>query len=250
MLPLYVDISNTYSSFVSEKLKKYFKIVPTSDVGIYFSSSNLNNPKKIKILILEHGNFVFDDVDRMLKTDWDLVISPRMFDVTTKKFILTSFYEQYVIENLEVNKNLKLSDKIIYCSQPLKEDKRNIGYDQIQLENFIETILKKNNIKKSLLVRIHPREERASGVIYSNALESLLNKHDTWIGHSSMILYAAREIGRNSIILENKFVLDEKMENFIVDKLETYESLDKRYNSKMNEIINLISKLIVEDHEY
>lgn len=250
MLPLYVEISNTYSNFVSEKLKKYFKIVPTSNVGIYFSSSNLKNLKKTKILILEHGNFVFNDVDRMLKIDWDLVISPRMIDISAKKFLLASFYEQYVIENLVENKSPMVSDTIIYCSQPLKEDNRKIGYDQIELELFIQSILKKNNIAKSLLVRIHPREERATNKYYSEPLENLIMSYDTWIGHSSMILYAAREIGKNSIILEDKLVLDGKVESLIVDKLKNYKKVVKVYHSKMNEIIDMIKKLIVEGHEY
>ncbi|EQC43246.1 hypothetical protein [Bacteriovorax sp. Seq25_V] len=247
---IFVDEPNSYSKFVSKILSQFFTISPTSKVGVYFSSSSTENLKEVKILVLEHGNFVFKDLEKINKIEWDLVISPRNIEFNAKKLLLKSFYEEFILTKYEIPCQSYLAEEIVYCSQPLKEDKRNIGYEQIQLERFIEEILRKNNIKRNLLVRVHPREDRAKYFKYDKPIEDLLPVYSTWIGHSSMILYGAKACGHNAIIIENEFQLDENLEKFIISRLKTRVNQMISRKRCLEEIIQQIKKFNVEDREY
>lgn len=223
---------DNYSQDVFNLLKDQLNFSDDGKIQLLFpyNVSQFNKNKK-NILILDYGYFTFDPITEIsTKYDWDLIISPLPLKTSSivKEF---SFCEEIFRSQTKQSEN-HLKD-IVFCSQPLKEDQRHISYDQYQLEVFIRSTLKKSFPELNLLVKAHPRENRSSNL--EGTIFETLERYDTWIGHSSMVLYGAKALGHKVLILKDFQNLNEKMESSIIEFL----SKEKPNIEKVNLDINL-----------
>lgn len=200
--------NDSYSKEILNYLKDKVDIKEEAEISICFPC-NIENFKfsKKNILILDHAYFAFNDVAKLISFDWDLIVTAKELE-TEKKQIVISFHDQILKSQVKVAKTFR--KEYIYCSQPIKEDEKNLAYDQYELEAFLKSIFDENE----LLLRAHPREERVSEV--EGSINFLLENYDKWIGHSSTVLYGARSLGHKVLTLEQYPNLNDDMRDIIL----------------------------------
>jgi hypothetical protein len=205
---------DSYSAEVLDFLKGKLSLSEYAETQILFPCTAIKfNPNFKNILILDHGHFAFESIDLLAsKYNWNLILSPRSLS-TNVKINHVSLYEEIIKEKTTIQGD-SFSKDYIFCSQPLFEDNRDIGFDQYQLENYLKEIFKEEFKGIDLLLRAHPRESRNSDL--AGSIYDLLASHDKWIGHSSMVLYGAKSLGHKVFSLNNSDQLDDNLKLKIV----------------------------------
>lgn len=152
------------------------------------------------VQLLDHGHFTSGDFKRCAVTP-DLRIQPKAYTHTSIRTIEWSAYEAFVQKNVRPRKPALRG--VLFCSQPLFEDRR--GIDQFNLLHEVQRLLLQRCL--DLYVLRHPRESRSLPDSLANIQEytggplDALAEDFAWVGYDSMPLFGAKFIGKKAFII-------------------------------------------------
>ncbi len=163
--------------------------------------------KNIKLILLLDWNHIgFNDYSNIIKNDVFYVIySP--FELCKKYRQIPSIHSSMMKASVTLG-NLNTHD-LFFCSQPILEDRKDIGYTQYDLIREALTLAKISKVK--LFIKRHPREISAIPDDLKNeplifwweeSIEKALSLFKRWIGLNSIVLYDAKYLGHEVTFLK------------------------------------------------
>jgi hypothetical protein len=150
-------------------------------------------------LLLDHNHFGFQDYKKIydLKKP-EIIFSPQKF-VTGIKFItIPSLHYLMMKERVVFAENINRQD-LFFCSQPLKEDRPDIGFDQFDLLEIVLKEAKQKGVR--VYYKPHPRESGfvpkscSESMVFKDKIEVALGSFTNWYGFNSMPLFTAQSLG-------------------------------------------------------
>lgn len=186
---------------------KWVVLSPTIDQRAKEFLSSL--PSECKVALLLDWNFSgFNDYQELLETGRiNLIFSP--FRIPGYKTVsIPSPHAAMIRGRVELSSAINQKD-LFFCSQPLREDRPNLGFDQFDLMRKVMEIARERNVL--LYIKRHPRElselpqdlkENSRLVVWSESLENALGRFTRWYGYNTIALYDARELGHQVTFLD------------------------------------------------
>jgi len=190
------------------------------------------------LLILDFCHFDFMSLEKYIdQLKPEFIISP--YKLPSVKAIQVSI--NLLKTQDQVKTKATNSSDIIFCSQPLREDRR--GIDQYLL---LETLLETTN--RRIFVKKHPREstlQAPNGVTeYNKTIEEAFAEFKNWVGFNSMALYSARFLNHNVFMIKEDYPNYQKKLTQFDTKLKSNFSIMKDLQCKTELLEKLHQELL------
>lgn len=190
------------------KIAKWIVMSPTIDGRGKAFLSKLASDFKVALLL--DWNFQgFNDVTPLLEFETIRVIfSPFQVNHAFYKPIPSV---HYLMMKERVKPGVINHRDLFFCSQPLKEDRPELGFDQYDL--LRQLMAEANSKNVNIYVKRHPRERADLPTeitlnprvkVFEGSIEEALSQFGIWYGHSSIALYVAKEFGHEVHFLYDK----------------------------------------------
>lgn len=197
--------------------------------------------KNLKVvLILDYCHFDFLDLESYAQAINPLfIISPKSLAFYQGRVIDFSLsmdkMENRVVPKIE-------NSKILYCSQPLAEDKR---FEDIDQNTFLQELLK---VDPSITVKRHPRENaypKISCIEFKGTIDEAYEQFDTWIGFNSMALYCARKLDRDVYMIRDSFPnYHEDLKIFLKNRVSNFEVCSNSSDQFKAELLKELNEIV------
>lgn len=183
-------------------------VSPTvSNKAFHFLNSLSKNHKVLLLLDWNHAGF--DDYSALVATGKiNLIFSP--FALSRPYRLIESLHGMMVRSQIKVSENLNVKD-YFFCSQPLLEDRPDLGFDQFDLMREVVKAAQEKDVY--VVIKRHPREQkelphdinRSKLVkLWEHSIAEALANYKIWYGLNSMPLYDAMALGHQVHFLRNK----------------------------------------------